>query len=75
MLNLIDNQPNIDKINLYSKDPYEAKYQYLINKHEKAVLSHFHDPKASIEYTNEIKDVYKNIKEYKLGKENSINSL
>ena len=32
LLNLIENQPDIDKIYLYTKDPYEAKYQYLINK-------------------------------------------
>ena len=30
LLNLIKNQPDIDKIYLYAKDPYEAKYQYLI---------------------------------------------
>ena len=29
LLNLIENQPDIDKIYLYVKDPYEAKYQYL----------------------------------------------
>ena len=34
LLNLIENQPDIDKIYLYTKDPYEAKYQYLINKRE-----------------------------------------
>ena len=27
LLNLIENQPDIDKEYLYSKDPYEAKYQ------------------------------------------------
>ena len=26
LLNLISNQPNIDKIYLYAKDPYEKKY-------------------------------------------------
>ena len=35
LLNLINNQPNIEKIYLYAEDPYEAKYQYLINKREK----------------------------------------
>ena len=35
LLNLINTQPDIDKIYLYAKDPYEAKYQYLINKREK----------------------------------------
>ena len=32
LLNLLNNQPDIDKIYLYAKDPYEAKYQFLINK-------------------------------------------
>ena len=33
LLNLINDQPDIDKIHLYAKDPYEAKYQHLIKKH------------------------------------------
>ena len=28
LLNLIENQPDIVKLYLYAKDPYEAKYQY-----------------------------------------------
>ena len=32
LLNLIENQPDMDKIYFYAKDPYETKYQYLINK-------------------------------------------
>ena len=47
--NLIENQPDIDKIYLYAKDPYEAKYQYLINIREKVGIYHFDDPKAFIE--------------------------
>ena len=27
LFNLINNQPDIDKIYLYAKDPYETKYQ------------------------------------------------
>ena len=34
LLNVINNQPDTDKIYLYAKDPYEAKYQYLIEKRE-----------------------------------------
>ena len=64
LLNLINNQPDIDKIYLYAKDPYEAKYQYLINKREKVGLDHFNDPKASIEYSNDMQDVHKNIDNY-----------
>ena len=64
LLNLINNQPDIDKIYLYAKDPYETKYQYLINKREKVGLDHFDDPKAFMEYSNDIQDVYKNIEDY-----------
>ena len=34
LLNFIEDQPDIDKIYLYVKDPYEAKYQYLIKIRE-----------------------------------------
>ena len=64
LLNLINNQPDIDKIYLYAKDPYEKKYQYLINKREKVGLNHFNDPKAFMEYSNDMQDVYKNIEDY-----------
>ena len=64
LLNLINNQPDIDKIYLYAKDPYEKKYQHLINKLEKVGLYHFNDPKASMEYSNDMQDVYKNIEDY-----------
>ena len=64
LLNLINNQPDIDKIYLYAKDPYEAKYQYLINKREKVGLDHFDDHKAFIEYSNDMQDVHKNINDY-----------
>ena len=63
LLNLINNQPDIDKIYLYEKDPYEKKYQYLINKCEKVRLNHFNDPKAFMEYSNDMQDVYKNIED------------
>ena len=32
LLNLINHETNTDKIYLYTKDPYETKYQFLINK-------------------------------------------
>ena len=63
-MNLINNQPNIDKIYLYAKDPFEKKYQYLINKREKVGLNHFNDPKAFMEYSNDMQDVYKNTEDY-----------
>ena len=57
---------------MYAKDPYEAKYQYLINKREGVGINHFNDPKAFIEYSNDMHDVYKNIDEYNPDKENKI---
>ena len=72
LLNLIENQPDIDKIYLYAKDPYESKYQYLINKREGVGINHFNDPKAFIEYSNDMQDVYKNIDEYNTDKERKI---
>ena len=68
--NLIENQPDIDKIDLYAKDPYEAKYQYLINILEKIGIDYHDDPKAYIEYSNDMHDVYNNIDEYNPDKDN-----
>ena len=72
LLNVINNQPDIDKIYLYAKDPYEAKYQYLINKREKVGLDHFNDPKPFIDYSNDIQDVYKNTEDYNPNKKHKI---
>ena len=57
---------------MYAKDPYEAKYQFLINKRESTGLKHFNDPKAFIKYLNDMQDVYKNIDECNVDKENKI---
>ena len=39
LFNLISQQADIDKIYLCTKGPYEAKYQFLINKRESTGLS------------------------------------
>ena len=70
-MNLIENQPDIDKIYLYAKDPYEAKIN-LINKREGVDKDHLNYRKAVIEYSNDMCDVYKNIDEYNPDKENKI---
>ena len=57
---------------MYTKDPCEAKYQYLINKRESIGINHFNDLKAFIEYSNDMRDVDKNIDEYNPDKENKI---
>ena len=72
LLNLIENQLDVDKIYLYAKDPYEAKYQYLINKRENVGINHFKDPKAFVEYSNDMRNAYKNIDQYNIDKERKI---
>ena len=72
LLNLIENQPDIDKIYLYAKDPYEAKYQYLIKIRKKVGIDHHNDPRACAEYSNDMQAVYKNINYYNPDKENKI---
>ena len=69
LLNLIENQRDIDKIYLYAKDPYESKYQYLINKRKGVGINHFKDPKDFIEYSNDMCIVYRNINYYNPDKE------
>ena len=64
LFNLINHQRDIDKIYLYAKNPYEAKYQFLINKREKTSLNRFNNSKAFIEYSNDMDDIYENFEEY-----------
>ena len=53
---------------MYAKDPYKSKYQFLIDKIESTGLKHFNDPKAFIEYSNDMQEVYENIEECNIGK-------
>ena len=54
LLNLITNEPDIDKIYPHGKDPYEAKYQLLINKRESTGLKYLNDSKPFIEYSDDM---------------------
>ena len=72
LFNLSTYQPDTDKIYLYAKDPYEAKYQFLINKQENTDLKHINDSKAYIEYSNDMDDVYENIEECNPNKKRKI---
>ena len=60
LLHLINNFHPIDKIYLYAKDIDE----FLINKREQAGLQNLNDPKAFIEYSNDMDDVFDNINVY-----------
>ena len=72
LFNLINEEPDIDKIYLYATDPYEAKCKFSINKNESTGLKHFNDSKAFIEYSNDMDDIYKNIEEYNPNKKRKI---
>ena len=64
MLNLINHKPDVDKIYLYAKDPFEAKYLLPINKRETKCLKYLNDSKAFIEYSNDMDNIFKDIEEY-----------
>ena len=64
LLHLIKNLHPIDKIFLYAKDLAEPKYKYLINKREEAGIKNLNDPKAFIEYSDDMNDVYDDISNY-----------
>ena len=57
--NLINHEPDINKIYLYAKDQHEAKYPLLINKQKSTDLNYLTDSKAFIEYSNDMDDIYK----------------
>ena len=48
LFNLINQQPDIDKIYLYANDQYEVKYQFLTSKRKSTGLKYFNDSKAFI---------------------------
>ena len=72
LFNLINEQLNVEKVSLYATDTYEAKYQFLINKRESTGLKYLNDSKVSIEYSNYMDDIYKNIEEHNPNKKRKI---
>ena len=64
MYNIKSHQSDIDKTYLNAKVIYEAKYQLLISKRESTGLMHLNYSKVFIEYSNDVDDIYKRIKEY-----------
>ena len=61
----------IDKIYLYVKDLFESKYQLLINE-KKVEIKKLKSPKAVIDYSQTINDVYENLEDYNLEKERRV---
>ena len=48
---------------IYTKDPFEAKYQFLIKKREDDGTKDLNHSKAFIEYSYDMNYIYKNIEE------------
>ena len=42
---------------LYVKNPFESKYQFLINRREKVGIKKFKNPKSLIDYSQTMDDV------------------
>ena len=72
LFNLMNQQPDIDKIYLYAKDSYEAKYHFLINKRESTGLKHFSWFLRIIEYSNDMDYICKDIEENNPNKKRKI---
>ena len=72
LFNLISHQPDIDKIYLHAKDPYETKKEKSLEIKRNHGLNHFNDAKAFIEYSNDMGNIYENIEEYNLDKKRKI---
>ena len=69
---LINQKLYTNKINLYAKKPYEAKYQFLINNCKDEDLKNCNDDKAFTEYSIYMDDIYENNKECNTNKKSKI---
>ena len=72
LLHLINNLHPIDKTYLYAKDIHEPKYEYLINKREQTGIKNLNDPKAFIEYSDDMNDVLDDINNYNKNRDKKV---
>ena len=72
LLNLINEQKDIDKIYLYTKDLSESKHEYLTKNRENAGIKLVNYSNAFIEYSNTMDDVYENIDNYNSSRKRKI---
>ena len=57
---------------MYLKDPFQSKYQLLINGREKVGIKKLKNPKAFIECSQTVDDVYENLEDYNLTMERKV---
>ena len=72
LINLINEQDDIYKIDLYVKDLSEPKYEFFVKKHENAGIKHLNDINAFIECSNTMGNVYQNIDDYNISRKRKI---
>ena len=72
LLHLINNFHPIDKIHLYAKDIGEEKYNYLINKSKQAGIKNLNDPKAFIDYSNDMSNAPDDINYYNKNRDKKV---
>ena len=76
LLNLVKHQwPDTDKIYLYVKNPFELKYQLLINGREKVGMWNLKNPKVFIDCSQTIDNVYENLEDYNPKKKRRVLTL
>ena len=75
LLHLINNLHFIDKIYLYAKDIHEPKYKYLINRREQAGIKNLNDPKAFIEYSDDMNDVLDDTNNYNKNRDKKVRTV
>ena len=61
--------PEIEKIYLFVKRPFESKYQLPITRREKLGIQNLKNTKSFSDYLSKIDDVYENSEDYNLTKE------
>ena len=72
LLNLIKHQqPDIDNIYLYFKDPFESNYQLPING-KKVGIKNLKNRKTLIDYSQTIDDVYESLEDYNPTKKQTV---
>ena len=72
LLHLISNLHSIDKIYSYAKDIHEPRYEYLIDKREQAGIKNLDDPKAFIEYLDDMDDALDDINNYNKNRDKKV---
>ena len=72
LLHLINNLHPIDKIYLSVKDIHEPKYEYLINRREQAGIKNLDNPKAFIEYSDDMDHLLDDINNYNKNRDKKV---